>query len=269
MIDFREAYAVWLRTKAESFADKSKEELDDMVTELYDVWLKTPQDAFNGKAPMDYFDSYDSEALVDALLAYAQQRVPIPDPLCDAIMEEQACVPLLLDALDEPLTAQQNQAVLERLSEMQEERMIEPCMRLVLGQDDVKADQAEQAILLFGQPVAKLALIQLEREGLSDKVLDRLADIVAVCGPCQGAYQRLCTLLTQRTDARAFFAQCLAKTGDERALPILIQIAKHPQLAYYDYIAIRDAVEELGGELVDSREFSGDRDYMILKERDD
>ncbi len=56
--------------------------------------------------------------------------------------------------------------------------MFAPCMRLVMGQDDEKADQAVQAVMAFGQNVAKMALDQMRREGLSDKVLDRLADIV-------------------------------------------------------------------------------------------
>jgi hypothetical protein len=95
-------------------------------------------------------------------------------------------------ALNEPLTVEQNAAVLARLSEMQEQGMIEPCMRMILGEDGEKADQAVQAILLFGQPAAKMALSYLDEGNRTDKVLDRLADVVASCGPCEGAFVQRC-----------------------------------------------------------------------------
>ncbi len=52
-------------------------------------------------------------------------------------------------------------------------------------------------------------------------------------------------------------------------MPILLQAARHPELTYYDYTAIRDAIEALGGELIDVREFFDDQDYILLQDLDD
>ena len=79
----------------------------------------------------------------------------------------------------------------------------------------------------------------------------------------------LCSLLNSRDDAKAFYAQCLAKTSDDMALPALMEASDLPQISYFDYTAIRDAIEELGGELDHEREFSGDKDYTALQEKDE
>ena len=123
-----------------------------------------------------------------------------------------------------------------------EEGMIDACMRMALGRDEEKADQAVQALMVFGQLVAKRALSHLRQNGISNGAMDRLADLVTLCGPCEGAVERLCALFEKRGDARAFYAQCLARLGDQRALPLLIQVARRPELSYYDYSAIRNAV---------------------------
>jgi len=269
VIDFSEAFAAWLRSKIDSFDKKTADEIDAAADELYDQWLSIPQEAFGGKAPAQYFEGLESDVLIDALLRYAHLRKPIPGSLCDTIAGRAECVELLLAALEEPLTHDQNQAVLALLSELQEERMIEPCMRQILGFDDPKADQATQAVQIFGRRAAELAVALLTKRRHNDRISDRLADIAASCGPCEGIFECLRDLFERRDDARAFYAQCLAKTGDERALPVLARAAGLPMLSYYDFVAIRDAIEELGGELEQFRDFSEDRDYMLLESLDD
>ncbi len=269
MIDFQATFAAWLRKQIADNPIEAQQDIDELARQMYDTWLDTPQDEFDGSTPGDYFYSFAPKELVDELMEYVNNHVSIPDPLCDAINDCGKCAEFLLEMLNQPLTDAQNQAVLERLSEMQAEEMLDPCMRQIVEDNDTKADQAVQAVMLFGQLAAKLARDSYQEGGHSDKVTDRLADIVASCGPCEGGLEMLCELFEKREDARAFYAQCLAKTGDERALPVLIQTSDLPQLSYYDYTAIRDTVEELGGELEHEREFSGDKDYMTLQEKDE
>ncbi len=266
MIDFQAAFAIWLRTQCTENLETMQEDMDELASRMYETWLDTPQEQFAGSAPSRYFDEYAPQELIDTLMEYADSHVPVPDPLCDAINSCDDSVPILLEHLDRDLTDAQNQAVLERLSELQPEEMMEPCMRQIILEEDAKANQSVQAILLFGQPAAKLALEALQQDTYSDKVTDRLADIVSCCGPCEGALEYLCELFTKREDAVAFYAQCLAKIGDERALPLLVQASALPNLTYFDYLAVRDAIEELGGQLDNEREYSGDKDYMALEQ---
>lgn len=267
MIDFQAAFALWLRTQCSENLETMQEDMDEVASRMYETWLDTPQEQFAGSAPSRFFDDYAPQELIDALMEYADNHVLIPDPLCDAINSCDDCVPILLEYLDKDLSDAQNQAVLERLSELQPQEMLEPCIRQIISEEDTKADQSVQAVLLFGQPAAKIALQTLQQVAHPDKVTDRLADIVASCGPCEGGLEYLCDLFTKREDAKAFYAQCLAKIGDERALPLLMEASLLPNLSYFDYTAVRDAIEELGADLDHEREYSGDRDYMALQEK--
>ena len=268
MIDFSACFARWVKGQIQPGRKLSPQEYDELAATLYEQWLRTPQEEMSGRAPAAYFDAFDGDALVDALLAYARDGFFIPGPLCDALGNNPACAQKLLNTLDEPLTPAQNMAVLERLSELQEARMVEPCLRMITGEDDQKADQAAQALLAFGNPAAERAMALLQTASFSDSVTDRLADIVASMGAFEGAYEALSRLFLRQRDARAFYAQCLAKMGDERALALMKDAAQEPDLSYFDFMAIRDAVEALGGTLAESRDFSSDKDYITLEESD-
>jgi len=59
-------------------------------------------------------------------------------------------------------------------------------------------------------------------------------------------------------DRRALYACYLGKLEDERALEPLLAAAEEPDVAYIDFIEIRNAIERIGGE-APFRDFSDDR----------
>lgn len=265
MVDFKAAFAKWLRAELEQGAYQQGEDADEAAQRLYERWCQTPQQAFGGQSPARYFENWQAEALVRALLVYAQEG-DVPEQLCDAIAAAPDCAPLLAALVDKPISDKQNLAVIERLSEMQYAPMFRPCMRQILSDQEQKAEQSAQALKAFGLPAAKAALDALNAGAHSDAVADRLADIVASCGPCEGASERLCALFSERADARAFYAQCLAKVGGPGAVDALRRALNDPTLGYYEFNAVRDAIEALGEEADVEREFSGDRDYDAITE---
>ena len=63
-------------------------------------------------------------------------------------------------------------------------------------------------------------------------------------------------------------AQCpiaAGKLGDARAIDELMPLLELQELNYLDYLEIRDAIEELGGEVKTEREFAGDEYYESMK----
>jgi hypothetical protein len=70
----------------------------------------------------------------------------------------------------------------------------------------------------------------------------------------------------EQSGMKALFASNLGKYGDESALPALIRAQTMPGITYLDYVEIRNAIEQLGGEPEPMRDFSGDPDYEALKE---
>lgn len=269
-VDFQALYRAYLQRRAAEFEGKKQEELDELATQLYEAWLQAPNEALFGKAPQHYFDDFGDEALIDALLDYADARMQPPDPLLDELVRRaDTTAPLLCALLDAPMDEKRTEAVLGLLSEMQYAPMLPACLQLVLGAREVQAEQAAQAMMPFGAQAAELALRALPAQQRPE-VCDRLADIVSSCGPVEGAREALIELFYTRPDARAFYAHCLSKLGDPSVVDMLMQEMNAPHLTYYDYLALRDAVEALGEVIEIEREFEADADYIRMKyEMDD
>ena len=63
-------------------------------------------------------------------------------------------------------------------------------------------------------------------------------------------YDYAIKLLRSMPDNRALIASYLGKLGDARAIEELMPLLELQELNYLDYLEIRDAIEELGGEVV-------------------
>ena len=57
----------------------------------------------------------------------------------------------------------------------------------------------------------------------------------------------------------------LGKLGDPRAVDALKSFLTMTDLGYLDYIELRNAVEELGGDPGEERTFYGDPDYEAMR----
>ena len=84
----------------------------------------------------------------------------------------------------------------------------------------------------------------------------------------ENVYQLAVRLFEKNPNRRALFASYLAKLGDPRALPVLIAAANEENCRYMDFIELRAAIEELGGEAPE-REFYDDPEYEALHPMDD
>lgn len=68
----------------------------------------------------------------------------------------------------------------------------------------------------------------------------------------------------------AGYARLLGKYGDEDAIEILNGYAKENELNYNEFIEIRNAVEELGGDFVGAeKDFEDDEYYRLIKGLDE
>ena len=71
--------------------------------------------------------------------------------------------------------------------------------------------------------------------------------------------------LRRDAERRGLYAGLLADMGDERAVEPLKEAAALSDLRYLDYLEIRDAIESLGGDPGQPREFNGDPDYETMR----
>lgn len=97
---------------------------------------------------------------------------------------------------------------------------------------------------------------------------EALLDVLANFPGHENVYQLAVRLFEKNPNRRALFASYLAKLGDPRALPVLIAAANEENCRYMDFIELRAAIEELGGEAPE-REFYDDPEYEALHPMDD
>ena len=69
----------------------------------------------------------------------------------------------------------------------------------------------------------------------------------------------------EKAEDCALLAGYLGRYQDDRALPALKKKAIDPDLNYLEYVEVVNAIEQLGGEVPEKREFSGDPYYESLK----
>ena len=81
-------------------------------------------------------------------------------------------------------------------------------------------------------------------------------------------YMGLVSYLYKGEDV-ALFARLLGSYGDERAIDLLKSFAEEYELDYHEYMEVRNAVEQLGGDWVDDKDYSDDPFYRYLKGLDE
>jgi hypothetical protein len=57
----------------------------------------------------------------------------------------------------------------------------------------------------------------------------------------------------------------LAAYGDERALPVLLKKIEDRSIGFVEFQELKYAIEALGGEYNEPRDFSSDKDYLAIE----
>ena len=104
---------------------------------------------------------------------------------------------------------------------------------------------------------------------MSHYSVKEIAEIVQAKGECaivgkKQVFELAVRLFKENPMRRALFASYLAKLGDERALPVLMEAAMDEKCKYMDFIELRNAIEMLGGE-APKKEFFEDEEYAALR----
>ena len=199
-----------------------------------------------------------------------EKGVPVPDVLLERITElGGAAEDALLALLErEDATDEMRMTAVSLLGEMESER---PMRRYIgwiaaLEPDDGRADLCDlcaEMLISMGEAVVEPILDALP--GATQAARDVFADILSNYPGDERIYELLMERFAHEQDRRALFASYLAKLGDPRALPTLIEAAADQEINYLDFVEISSAIDALGGERPAEREFAGDPYYESLK----
>ena len=261
LIDFDGLFDEKLAVYMEENKDKYNErQWEDVIPKLY----KKFGDTYVAKVkctPKEYYAKMSEKELADTLLAHLEQDIPVPEFLCDEL-ERRDCVAVLL-----PLLASEDEATVSYAVNMllNDRRAYDEYFRL-LEEDGVHKDALEDIVDIVKTDadfVKDRALI-LYKEGKGKEYM--LEILSRVKEREDEIFEILLTEFLLAEELTPLRASYLAAYGDERALPHLLERIEDRTIGFVEFQELKYAIEALGGEYDEPRDFSDDKDYIAVEE---
>jgi len=268
MIDFEKEFQTYLHEwmKKSDVVDAS--EIDDMVPVLYEKWLTTPSEAFLSIKPVDFFKPIeDPTKLMEILGKYIFSDISVPGPLLNEIgKHEEEIYPLLLKSIESYNIDDQGMEkfiiyCIELIDEMDKNHPLDDYIRIIKKANSssniievlVEILRAEIFDLSVHTKI-KNAYVNTAFEFSKDCFLDLLSELPFD----DGAYDFILECFETEVAKSGLYAHMLAKIGNDACLDTLTKRIKDPQLNYFNYLQVKEALEELGGVCDIARDFEGD-----------
>lgn len=255
---FTDYFFKWMEDNRDNY-----EYLDQMEADMpavYEKFLDTPQDFLGGQKPGEFFENYsDAHMLVDWARAYLDEGIELPDMLLNRICDLGDPEPLY-PCLESGELDEMRMAAVTLLREIGDTAK---AREYILWQSapyipkELK-DNALESLEAIGEEAKPLMLSLLD--SADDEGKESLLSVLCAYGANDRVYEELIKLFERKINKRAAISAYLGKLGDERALPLLIKAAASVETPYLDYIEMRSAIEQLGGEAPE-RDFDEDEMY--------
>jgi hypothetical protein len=254
---FDEKLAVYMEEKKNKYTER---EWEDVIPRLYKKFGDTYV-AKVGCTPKEYYARMTDEQLVQTLSAHLSQDVPVPEFLCNEL-ENRNNVEILLPLLDSEDTATQAYAVNLILDD---KRAYDGYFSLLCNEDadaDVRDDIAD--IFKHNADEVMDKALKAYREGVATEyMLEILSRVVARSEEIYTILRDEFLSAGERTPMRASY---LAAYGDDRALPYLLERIEDQSIGFVEFQELKYAIEALGGEYNEPRDFSQDKDYLAIED---
>lgn len=263
IIDTDALFEKFVRNYMKENAGKfTEEEWEDKIPSLYEEFAAEPLAELGGKTPVGYFADMSGEELVSALKDCVEGHTAVSDYMCEAIIASPETEKPLLKLLDGDgeelimyalnlLSDKNSTAVLPRLTEF-----------ILDGSVCGHVKELCAEMLISRPEEAKENVLRLYNDG-GEIEKEYFADMLSRCKPDERIYEILSDAFVTHPDGIPFYASLLARYGDERALPLLYE-AINGKVNYNEFQELKFAIEKLGGEYEEKRDFSSDALYKKI-----
>jgi len=263
--DFMSGWMTAHRDEYETFDD-----MEEDMPRIYMAFLNTRAKWLGNVTPGAYFTQFeDPKVLVDWLIQYCEERVPVPDLLLEQITTVgRPCEKRLLELLkDDEAPEEARMIAVNLLRDMESTLPKMLYIRWQLDRDagDELKDNALESLTAMGDCVIQPILQELPKANGAGE--EALMEVLSHFPGNEQSFRLALRLFRERRERRALFAGYLAKLGDDRALSDLIAAAGEEKLPYLTFIEIRNAIEELGG-VCPERSYEDDPEYEALRDLD-
>ena len=272
IINFDERFAdfmsEWMNSHQDQYA--TFDEMEEDMPRIYVAFLNTRAKWLGNVTPGAYFTQFeDPKVLVDWLAQYCEEGTPVPDLLMEQITTVgRPCEKRLLELLkDEEATEEAKMIAINLLREMESvlPKMLYITWQLNRDRKDELKDNALESLTDMGECVVQPILQELPKANEAGE--EALLEVLSHYPGNELIFKLAMKLFRERKERRALIAGYLAKLGDDRALPELMEAAKEEKLPYLTFIEIRNAIEELGG-VCPERTYDDDPEYEALRDLD-
>lgn len=248
---FDQKLAKYLKENAGKFTEKQWEDKIPMLYQKFgDTYLKRI-----GATPRDYYRRMSDKELVDELLAHNKEEVPVSDFLCREI-ESRGCpeeiLPLLECRDDGLLTLAVNLAGANPIA-------FDKYFALLKGDTDREIKDAVVDQLKANADAAKVRALEFLEEGIERELM--LEVLSRVKERDERVFEVLLAAFREGDDL-PMRASYLAAYGDSRALPVLLDRIAGEDINFLEFRELKYAIEALGGEYNEERDFSNDPYYQ-------
>jgi len=236
------------------------EEMEEVIDEVFEDWATTPIQEL-GCSPREYFAELSSDDIYEAYLEYtAKNALPtvLQDEICERSDLGDRLIEIVAGATDETLV----ETTMQVLEEQGNKDVYATYVEWIF--DEEKNDDLVLHACEIMQEDADLIRDQLlaKASDATDKVKDRISDIVVYATPCEEGFALLLEKFEKGVDM-PLYAAYLGKYGDTRAIPALLKAAE--TCDYSSFMEIENAVAMLGEECKVERNFADDPTYRIIK----
>ena len=246
----------------------NERQIEESYNEIMMAWLNAPAKWLDGVKPGEYFLRYsDPKDLIKLLEEYDKRDIGLPEPLYSRIVAlGESCVPALMRvARDADRPESLRATALALLRDIDTAEPVPLFIDLVCGaaDSDELGDLAAEALSVGDDAVIPELLERYETAPEAGQL--RILEICANFPGDDRILNHLTDKLRNRPEQRALYASFLGKLGDPRAIDILKPFLSMTDISYFDYIELRNAVEELGGDPGEERDFYGDPDFEAMR----
>lgn len=243
----------------ESGKKRSPQQWEDIIPKLY----KQFGDTYIAKikcTPKQYYKKMTDGELAETLSAHLEQNVPVPEFLVKELEARKEVETLL------PLLGKGGEVAAYALNLIGDDpRAFDAYFALLTDENTDEGIKGEIADI-FRQHAdeVKDRVYEAYQKGIEKEYMLEILCRVALGE--DRIYKVLLEELLNAEDWRLTLrANSLAAYGDERALPHLLRKIEDRSIGFLEFQALKYAIEALGGEYYEERDFTADKDYLRVQ----
>lgn len=260
LIDFDGLFDEKLTQYMEENKNKHTErEWENVIPKLY----KKFGDTYVAKikcTPKEYYAKMSDCELVETLTAHLQSDVPVPEFLCAEIEKRGASVALL-----PMLQSEDTQTVSYAISLLTDNAVaFDAYFDILINNrldEDIRSDITD--IFRMHADEVKDRVYEAYTQGLAKEYMLEIMSRVKIKE--DKIYDALLQAFLAGEEQTPMRASYLAAYGDERALPVLLEKIEDRTIGFVEFQELKYAIEALGGEYTEPRDFTEDKDYLAVE----